>query len=161
MYKKGEPQRSGIECYGYKHGECLDGKQTRLYEVYHNMIKRTTYPKSINYKSYGARGISVCDEWKNSFPIFKEWALNNGYADNLKIDRIDVNGNYEPNNCRFVNNRLSSLNRRKREDFGIYKRKYGYHIYLTKNYHAYYGGNTYDYKKAIELRDELLNKLNS
>lgn len=74
------------------------------------MKQRCSNPKNTNYKHYGKRGITVCKEWLN-FKPFYNWALSNGYEDSLSIDRIDVNGNYEPNNCRWVDNKTQSLNR--------------------------------------------------
>lgn len=72
----------------------------RISRVYWNMKTRCYNKSSNKYHAYGARGIKVCDEWKNSFKKFKEWALSNGYGDNLTIDRINNDGNYEPSNCR-------------------------------------------------------------
>lgn len=66
------------------------------------------------YEYYGARGISVCEEWNqpDSYPAFKNWAINNGYKEGLTIDRIDVNGNYEPSNCRWVTQEVQNENKR-------------------------------------------------
>lgn len=83
---------------------------TRLYSVWSNMITRCYNPNSQKYPHYGGRGISVCEEWR-TFSVFCEWALNNGYTDDLTIDRIDVNGNYEPANCRWVSWIVQERNR--------------------------------------------------
>lgn len=83
---------------------------TKLYKTWADMIQRCENPNSTNYKHYGMRGIAVTEDWK-TFINFFEWAIKNGYKDGLSIDRIDVNGNYEPNNCRWVTREKQNNNR--------------------------------------------------
>lgn len=92
------------------HGMCKP--RTRLYTIWDNMKQRCGNSNRKEFKNYGGRGITVCDEWKNSFQAFYEWSIANGYADDLTIDREDVNGNYEPSNCRWVTLQEQQKNRR-------------------------------------------------
>ena len=85
---------------------------TRIQNTWSDMLKRCYNEKSISYHNYGARGIRVCDEWRDSFDCFQRWAFLNGYAEKLQIERINVNGNYEPNNCKFVTRHENMMNRR-------------------------------------------------
>ena len=90
---------------------------SRLFVAWVHMKQRCTNPNNRAFKYYGGRGITVCDEWRNSFEAFYEWAMANGYRDDLTIDRIDVNGNYCPENCRWIT--IQEQQRNKRDNVRI------------------------------------------
>ena len=84
---------------------------TRIYDIWRDMRHRCSCKGMRNYRHYGGRGITVCEEWNNSFSKFHKWSISNGYTDDLTIDRIDVDGNYEPSNCRWVAGYIQAANR--------------------------------------------------
>lgn len=85
---------------------------TRLHGIYFKMMNRCYNPNSDRYEFYGGRGIKVCDKWYKNPKAFCEWSLQNGYSDNLTIDRINNDGDYAPDNCRWVPPSQQNLNRR-------------------------------------------------
>lgn len=97
-------------------------KKKRLYRIWCGMKYRCCNTKSSAYKNYGNRGIQVCKEWFDNFRNFEHWALNNGYQENLTIDRINNDGNYEPSNCRWVTRKEQNRNKRN-NIYIIYKDK--------------------------------------
>ncbi|MBO5143013.1 MAG: hypothetical protein J6C46_08530 [Clostridia bacterium] len=87
--------------------------KTRLHRIWHSMYCRCYYPSTNQYKNYGGKGIKVCEEWKHieGFINFYNWAMNNGYEENLTLDRIDNNKNYCPLNCRWISLKEQSNHR--------------------------------------------------
>ena len=119
-------------------------RATRLYYIWGNIKRRTLNPKHKHYNDYGGRGITICEEWKNDFMSFYNWALSNGYEENkgLSIDRIDNDGNYEPSNCRWTTKTIQTRNQRIRKNntsgykgvsFVKDRNKYTSYIYVDKN----------------------------
>lgn len=94
-------------------------RHTKLYEVWKTMKQRCSNSNNKGYHNYGGRGINVCDEWKDNYQAFYEWSINNGYKEGLSIDRINNDGNYEPNNCRWVDKFIQNNNTRKNKLFTI------------------------------------------
>lgn len=84
----------------------------RLASIYNGMKQRCYNTNRPNYGYYGGRGITICDEWLNSFQAFRAWSMDNGYQEGLSIDRIDNDGNYEPKNCRWVSMKEQAANKR-------------------------------------------------
>lgn len=105
--------------------------RTRLFVIWRNMLDRCSNPKRDNFVHYGGRGIRVCNAW-HEFEAFKAWALANGYADSLSIDRIDGDGNYEPGNCRWVTQKEQMQN-------------------VSNNRHIYYMGKQYTVSQFADL----------
>lgn len=106
-------QKDGVKERSTKHGLYKD----KIYGIWHGMKTRCYDKNDVHYKRYGGRGIIVCDEWKNDFKSFYDWALKNGYKksksrnSNCQIDRINNDGNYEPLNCRWATSKVNARNR--------------------------------------------------
>lgn len=116
------------------HGQAKDGDRTRLYRIW-SSIKTRCYNnrQAKSYKKYGAKGIRVCEEWKDSYEAFFEWAIASGYDDSLTIDRIDPHGIYCPENCRWATQTQQQNNR-------------------TNNHHITYDGETHTIAEWTKIK---------
>ncbi len=163
-------RRGSIKSCGCKRKE-LAKKRTgyhglrdhKLYSVWIDMRRRCNEPNNISYENYGKRGISVCQEWMESFVCFYDFCMENGWKKGLQIDRINNDGNYEPSNCRFVTPRINSLNRRinKKNKTGhsgvFYQKKYNtYTSRITNKGKNIYLGSFSNVEEAAKKRDEYI-----
>lgn len=94
-------------------------KGQRLYRIMTGMKDRCYNPNATGYKNYGGRGITICDEWRNDFFAFRDWAYANGYAEGLTIDRIDNDKGYCPENCRWATKAEQNRNKRTVKNKGV------------------------------------------
>lgn len=155
-----------------------NSKVENLKSRYRDMMRRCYSPTNCNYKNYGAKGIGVCKGWRESRIEFINWALDNGYSRELSLDRIDNDGDYEPNNCRWVNKRTQNINKKssvpsKTGFVGVTKHSSSYegHIYYYgrvrgRDGKTLYTGLSKSLKEAVIMRNEFIidnsldNKLN-
>lgn len=102
-------------CARTTHKDAGHGKRAKLYIVWEGIKQRCCNPNNKNFPDYGGRGIKMCPEWHESYSCFREWAYQNGYAEGLQIDRINNDGNYCPENCRWVRRKTNIRNTRARK----------------------------------------------
>lgn len=131
---------------------------SRLHTIWDHMKQRCYNSNNKTYKYYGARGIVICHEWLDDFMNFYDWAINNGYRDDLTIDRIDVNGNYEPNNCRWNATKQQAQNRRTNRNYTISGKTHCLKEWceiLNLNYHTVYSRLNcgWPIEEALELKE--------
>lgn len=139
--------------------------KTKLYKAWCDMKRRCYSEKVVNYNNYGGRGICVCKEWIDSYTSFRDWAINNNYNALLTLDRIDVNGNYEPNNCRWISQSEQCMNKRCFNStgyIGIHKSSdgSGYYGNVKKDGKNYYTGYSTDLTECVLMRDKFIIKNN-
>lgn len=137
---------------------------TRLYGIWSKMKSRCYNAHNKDYKDYGGRGIKICKEWQKDFINFYNWAMNNNYKKDLSIDRIDVNGDYCPKNCRWADAYTQASNKRNRNKFGcvgVYKKQGKYAMEMRFRRTRYYLGvfNTVEEAKQAKESFIITNKL--
>lgn len=133
------------------------GKGTRLYQTWVNMRRRCTDPNAKDYKNYGALGVTYIKEW-DDFSVFRDWAMSNGYQDHLTIDRKKVEGNYEPDNCRWSDWSTQAANQRKglnksSKYLGVTKRNGRWEASVKRFGKSHYVGTFDNEEDAAKARD--------
>ena len=143
----------GVNNPAFKHGYSLTNNRHPLYNVWKSIKQRCLNPKNADYKDYGMRSITICDEWKSNPKSFMEWGISHGYQKGLYIDRINNNGNYSPENCRFVTAKVSASNKRSQRKksnlpIGVCKNGNGFNSSLYIEGKKYYLGYFHDIDSA-------------
>lgn len=151
------PFQKGNQCWKSrksdttKHGMA----HTRIYQCWSDMKQRCDNPHNQFYYRYGGRGIKICDEWRD-FPTFCSWALSHGYREDLTIERIDNDGDYCPDNCKWATQQEQSLNKThlpsKTGFVGIRFRANRYQAEFTRNCVSYYVGRFKTLEEAVAAR---------
>lgn len=145
--------------YGNEYHKTHGLSASRIYKNYYAMRARCYNTQNQNYSRYGGKGIKICDEWLNSFEAFYEWAMNNGYDDSKTIDRINPDGDYTPDNCRFADASIQGFNRHTQSNNktghkGVCRSADGrYRAYIKKN-GKQIGLGYYDtFDAAVQVRE--------
>ena len=156
-------KRSCPICANRKYGSDFVVRDSRLYHIWLSMRTRCQCKNDSNYKNYGARGIAVCREW-GDFNVFREWAYANGYSEELTrkectLDRINVDGGYSPENCRWTNSGVQALNKRRIQNKsgarGVWVTKKGkYHAVISVNNKRHCLGTYEKLEDAVSARHE-------
>jgi len=130
-------------------------RHTKIYEVWKTLKQRCLNPNNKFYFRYGGRGITVCEDWKNNFTSFYEWSMKNGYKEGLSIDRIDNNGNYCPENCRWTD-KLTQANNTRTNHYITFRNQTKTIAEWSRHFNLPYGNiqgklirNNYDAEKAF------------
>lgn len=149
--------RKKIKEANTKHGM----HHTRLYRIWTDMRTRCSYKSHKSYYRYGGRGIRICNEWLK-FESFMEWALSHGYKNNLTIDRIDNDGNYDPDNCRWATSSEQELNKKKTGEEGVcfISRSKKWRSSIKRNRITTYLGHFSTKEEAIKVRNLYMLKNN-
>ena len=145
------------------HGDAKRGMKSSLYNRWVIMRQRCNNSNTNDYAHYGGRGIRVCDEW-NDFEKFKSWAMSNGYREGLMLDRKNNDGDYTPENCRWVDYSTNEFNRRVFKNnrtgvTGVFERSGKYMAYINKGKKRYSLGTFKTIEEAIRARKEAERRL--
>ena len=146
------------------HGDAQIGQTARLYNIWRGIRQRCTNPKATSFSEYGGRGIAIDPNWAD-YAVFRGWACQHGYADDLSIERRDVNGDYTPNNCYWAGSTVQACNKRKRagktsQYIGVAPNKNNWQAYVSYKGVRHELGTYSTPEEAARVRDNFIQKNN-